>query len=241
MPEGLATTVCQFGKDWVEWLPRVHVLMLSKLIFPQLYVITHAPTGSGLTGSRTHEDIVRAAVVGGAKVVQLRDKHAGSHQLIDVARRCGEIVRAASALLLVNDRVDVALAGGAHGVHLGDEDMPIESARELAGDRLLIGGSVATADEARGAVTAGADYVSVGAIFATQTKTDAGAPVGCERLREIKNAVDVPVAAIGGINSCNIESVVEAGADMICVVSAITEANDMAAATRELVGLMGRG
>jgi thiamine-phosphate diphosphorylase len=144
-------------------------------------------------------------------------------------------------LLFVNDRVDVALAAGADGVHLGDEDMPVAAARELAGERLLLGVSVATADEARAAAAVGADYVSVGAIFATQTKLDAGEPVGCERLREIQQAVDVPVAAIGGINATNLREVADAGADIICVVSAVTGAEDMVEATRRLVGLIEHG
>lgn len=183
---------------------------------------------------------MHAATEAGARIVQIRDKSSDTRSLIKEVERCVAVVEAVRGILFVNDRVDVALAAGAHGVHLGDEDMPVGKARELAGDGRLIGASVATLEEAKAAIAAGADYVSVGAIFATQTKLDAGEPVGCERLREIKQGVTVPVAAIGGINRTNLRSVVEVRADMICVVSAITAAEDIVEATRSLVGLIGQ-
>ena len=147
-------------------------------------------------------------------------------------------MRSSNGLLFVNDRLDVALASGAHGVHLGDDDMPIAAARGMAGDRLLIGASVASVQEAEAAVEAGADYVSVGAIYSTSTKLDAGDPIGCEPIRQIKAAVNVPVAAIGGISLENVHLVVDAGADMICVVSAVTRAEDMTDATKNLLHWM---
>ncbi|MBI3923506.1 MAG: thiamine phosphate synthase, partial [Armatimonadetes bacterium] len=155
--------------------------MFPGFSFPQLYVITDTAPRSGSEQVRTHEEIVRAAIEAGARIVQIRDKSSDTRSLIKEVERCVGVVEAVHGILFVNDRVDVALAAGAHGVHLGDEDMSVGKARELAGDGRLIGASAATLEEAKAAIAAGADYVSVGAIFATKTKLDAGEPVGCER------------------------------------------------------------
>jgi len=215
-----------------------HRAFASSISFPALYVITDEAAISPHGIRRSHEEIAKAAAEGGASIVQIRDKSASTRQLIEVTLRCKEIVQQSNILVFVNDRLDVALAAEADGVHLGDEDMPVGVARNIAGNRLLIGASVASVEEARAAQEAGADYVSVGAIYHTDTKPDAGAPIGCEPIRRIKATVHVPVAAIGGINRENILAVVKAGADMICVVSAVTRAIDMTAAVRELVEKM---
>ena len=142
-----------------------------------------------------------------------------------------------TALFIVNDRVDVALASDADGVHLGPDDMRPEDARRLLGPDKLVGVSTGTLEEARAAAPY-ASYFGVGAIFGSKTKLDAGAPIGVERIREIKAAFPhIPIVAIGGINAGNIAEVARAGADAAAVVSAVVAAPDMAEATRELVRL----
>ena len=168
-------------------------------------------------------------------IIQLREKHLPTPHLIETARRLAHQCRAKKALLIVNDRVDVALASGADGVHLGPDDMAPTDARRLMGPDKLVGVSVATVEEARAAAPY-ASYFGVGAIFGSKTKVDAGAPIGVERIREIKAAFpDIPIVAIGGINTENIALVAQAGADAAAVVSAVVAAPDMEAATRDLV------
>ena len=196
-----------------------------------LYVLTDPdlrPEGSA-------EETVRAALAGGARIVQLREKHLPTPQLVETARHMVHQCRVGKALLIVNDQVDVALASGADGVHLGPDDMKPEDARRLLGPDKLVGVSVATVEEARAAAPY-ASYFGVGAIFGSQTKLDAGAPIGAGRIGEIKAAFpNIPVVAIGGINAENIAEVAQAGADAAAVVSAVVAAPDMEAATRELV------
>ena len=174
-------------------------------------------------------------------MVQLRDKQLLTPQLVALVQRLGTSARQANALFIVNDRVDVALASGADGVHLGPDDMAPVDARILLGPDKLVGVSVATVEEARAAAPY-ASYFGVGAIFGSQTKLDAGEPIGVGRIREIKAAFpDIPVVAIGGINADNIAAVAQAGADAAAVVSAVAAAPDMEAATRELVARFAAG
>ena len=206
-----------------------HVQKLERL--RGLYVLTDPhlrPDGSAA-------ETTGAALAGGAKIIQLREKHLPTPHLIETARRLAHQCRAKKALLIVNDRVDVALASGADGVHLGPDDMRPSDARRLMGPHQLVGVSVATVEEAKVAAPY-ASYFGVGAIFGSKTKVDAGAPIGIERIREIKAAFpDIPIIAIGGINTENIALVAQAGADAAAVVSAVVAAPDMEAATRELV------
>jgi thiamine-phosphate diphosphorylase len=127
----------------------------------------------------------------------------------------------------VNDRVDIALAVGADGVHLGQEDLPIEIARKLLGRKKVIGLTVHSLAEARQALAAGADYLGVGPIFATLTKPDAGPPAGIQLIRQIKRAVKIPLVAIGGINLANAPEVIRAGADGLCAISAVVSGEDV--------------
>ncbi|MCS7301472.1 MAG: thiamine phosphate synthase [Fimbriimonadales bacterium] len=181
---------------------------------------------------------VRMALEGGARIVQLRDKQATTRQLVQTAQALRTLTRQHGALLIVNDRLDVALAAGADGVHLGQDDLPVALARRIAGDALIIGVSAETVEEAQQAQADGANYLGVGPMFATQTKPDAGAPVGPERLRAIKSAVAIPVFGIGGITLQNAGAVLAAGADGICVASAIVGAPDPRAATRQFLALL---
>jgi thiamine-phosphate diphosphorylase len=201
-----------------------------------LYVITERWQGRG------HADVARAALAGGARAVQLRDKEMPVRGLLAAAAELREICAKAGALFIVNDRLDVAMAAHADGVHLGPDDMPVAAARRaLVGcerRRFIIGASVATVEEAQQAVADGADYVSVGSMFVTGTKPDAGAPVGPQRLAEIRRAVSLPVAAIGGISVDNVAEVMRAGADAAAVISAVSRADDMEAATRDLARII---
>ena len=196
-----------------------------------LYVLTD----SELFPGRSHEAIVRAALQGGASVVQLREKATPLRVQIRTAQWLEQLAQAKRAVFIVNDSIEVALASGADGVHLGPDDMAPADARRLMGPDKLIGVSVATVDEATAAARY-ASYFGVGAIFGSKTKLDAGAPIGVERIREIKATFpDIPVVAIGGINADNVALVAQAGADAAAVVSAVVAASDMEAATRELV------
>ncbi len=202
-----------------------------------LYVITDARSGGG------HLAIARAALSGGARILQLRDKDTPLPELVPIARQIHRLTRAANALFIVNDRADLALAVGASGVHLGPDDLPIAAARRVLGPHKIVGASCGTLEEAVAAFRAGADYIGCGAIFGTQTKLDAGDAIGLEALAAIVRATPLPVAAIGGVSPANIAATREAGARMACVISAITGAGDeaaMTAAVRELVSRFDR-
>jgi hydroxymethylpyrimidine kinase/phosphomethylpyrimidine kinase/thiamine-phosphate diphosphorylase len=199
-----------------------------------LYVLTDPD----LRPERGPEEIAAAALAGGARVLQLRDKRRTTAELVPVATRLCRMARAAQALFIVNDRVDVALASDADGVHLGPDDMPPADARRLLGPDRLVGVSVGTLAEAA-EVAPFASYLGVGAIFATQTKPDAGLPVGLDRIREIKQAFPHhPVVAIGGIGARNLAAVIASGADAAAVVSAVVAAADIRQATQDLVQLL---
>jgi thiamine-phosphate pyrophosphorylase len=201
-----------------------------------LYVITDYRMGGG------HVAIARAALEGGAAIIQLRDKSGALLPLLAAGREIRHLTRAAGALFIVNDRVDVALAIDADGVHLGPDDLPPVAARRLLGPHRLVGVSCGTPQEAAQAAAEGADYIGVGALFATATKADAGSPIGIEGLREIVASTSRPVAAIGGLGPLNMGDVAAAGAAMACVVSAVARAGshqDMVAATRALVAAFG--
>lgn len=204
----------------------------------RVYVITDALLMPG----RGHLDIIRAAVAGGAGTVQLRDKRATAREMYALAKEAVTICREAGVMLIVNDRPDVAIAAGADGVHVGDDDIPAdavrrildEAARRLGGGRMVLGVSAGSPPEALAAEAAGADYVGVGPVFATATKADAGPPVGVQGVRLVKGAVRIPVVAIGGISLDNARDVIAAGADGLAVVSAVIKADDMAAAVSAL-------
>ncbi len=195
-----------------------------------LCVITSADVAG-----RTHEEVAAAALAGGATILQLRDKRMSAASLYQVACRLRELTRRAGVPLIVNDRVDVALAADADGVHLGPDDLPLGAARKVLGPRRIIGASVDTVAQAIRAEHDGADYLGVGPVFPTATKADAGAPVGVERVAAIVRAVGIPVVGIGGITPANAAEVIRAGAAGVAVISAVAAAADMAAAARALL------
>ncbi len=199
-----------------------------------LYVVTDR----GLSRGRSDSEVARMAYEGGADVVQLRMKDADGREMLAQAVEIREIADELCKLFIVNDRVDVAIASGADGVHLGQSDLPVEVARDLMGEDAIIGVSVHNAEEAVAAVDGGADYLSVGAIFSTSTKPDAQQGLGLGAIYEVVRAVDVPVVAIGGINRGNIQHVIRAGADSAAVVSAVVAQDDVRAAAHELRDLI---
>lgn len=209
--------------------------MQSKTPFDwSLYVVTDA----GLSRGRSHLAVIEAAIAGGATVVQYREKAASTRQMIAEALALRELTRRAGVPLIVNDRLDVALAIDADGVHVGQDDMPAAVARRLIGPDKLLGVSAANLAEAMQAVQDGADYLGVGPVFATPTKPDAAPPIGMEGLREICRHVPLPVVAIGGINAANAAAAIAAGAQGIAVVSAVVAAEDVVAAARQLRALV---
>ena len=180
-------------------------------------------------------ELARQALEGGAGMVQLRRKSASGQQLFEWALRIQELCREQEALFIVNDRVDIALAMHADGVHLGQQDMPAAAARALLGPAAMIGVSVSCAEEAIKAAADGASYIGVGHIFPTFSKDKASPPLGTAAIKPIRNAAQLPVIAIGGIDLDNADDVIRAGASGIAVISAVSDSDDPAAAARELV------
>jgi len=199
-----------------------------------LYVITD----EGLAGGLPHSEIARRAVLGGANVIQLRDKSLPSREMVRVGREIREITRSTGAIFIVNDRLDIALACGADGVHLGQDDMGCGTARQLSPTGFIIGVSVGSVDEALAAEQQGADYVAVSPVFSTGSKPDAGPGYGLATVRDIRAAVSIPVIAIGGIGSANAADVIGAGADGIAVISAVVSQPDITAAARGLAAII---
>lgn len=195
-----------------------------------LYVVTD----SKLSRGRSHLEVAQAAIRGGATVVQLRDKEAATRELVETGRVLRDLTQEMGVTFIINDRVDVALAVEADGVHLGVDDMPVPIARRLMGSEAIIGFSPETVEQARQAETDSADYLGVGAVFGTSTKPDAGPPIGVEGLREMVQAVSIPVVAIGGITADNAAQCIQAGAAGVVVISAVVAAEDVEAAARRL-------
>ena len=199
-----------------------------------LYVITDEAIAGGLP----HAEIARRAIAGGADVIQLRDKVRGCPELNRIGRTLREITRKTGTLFIVNDRLDVALACGADGVHLGQDDLRAGVARQIAPPGFIIGVSVGTVDEAVIAEQEGADYLALSPVFSTASKNNAGTGRGLGVLREIRRNVSVPVIAIGGINRDNVREVIAAGADGVAVISVVVGSPDITAAARELKELV---
>lgn len=199
-----------------------------------LYVVTD----SQLSRGRSDAEVARMAYEGGADVVQLRMKNADGGAMLEQANLIRQYADEMCRLFIVNDRVDIAMASCADGVHLGQSDIPLETARRLMGDDAIIGISVDNVEQAVAAEEGGADYVGVGAVFRTSTKLDAMQGVGLGAIFEVRQAVDIPVVAIGGINRGNIQDVIRAGADSAAVVSAVVAQDDVAAAAHELRDLI---
>ncbi len=195
-----------------------------------LYVVTDAERSRGLG----HLESARRALAGGADVIQLRDKKLAGRELYLLAQELRKLTIGSGAILIVNDRMDVALAVGADGVHLGQDDLPVAVARRIAPPGFVIGASVGSVEEAVRAERDGADYVVLSPLFNTGSKDDAGPGHGLQVLRAIRSAVSVPVLAIGGIDAQNVGEVIAAGADGVAVISAVCGQADVEAAARDI-------
>ena len=199
-----------------------------------LYVITDESLSKG----RSNVEIARMAYEGGADVVQLRMKGASKEDMLRDALKIKEIADDYNRFFIVNDSVEVALESGADGIHLGQSDMPLEEAIDILGHRAIIGISANTVEKAVEAEQGGASYVGVGAIFKTSTKPDATQGIGLDAIFRIRQAVDIPIVAIGGINQGNIQEVIRAGADSAAVVSAVVSKDDVVKAAHDLRDLI---
>jgi thiamine-phosphate pyrophosphorylase len=195
-----------------------------------LYLVTDPD----LVGDRPLLEVVAAAIRGGVSIVQYRDKQAHTRAMVQTAGALVQLCRQMGVRLLVNDRVDVALAVDADGVHVGQEDMPVALARKLLGPDRLLGVSVHNAAEVRQAEQDGADHLSVSPVFATPTKPGHRPPLGLDGVRALSAMSRLPLIAIGGIQLNNAAQVISAGARGICVVSAIVAAADPEPAARSL-------
>ena len=197
---------------------------------PSLYVILDRSA----TGGRDLEEILEATIAGGCRLIQLREKEWPSGRLLPLAERLRERCRRAGVTFIVNDRVDLALAVGADGVHLGQDDLPVRAARPLLRPGMMLGRSTHSVAQAREAQAEGADYVAVGSMFPTQTKPDFEL-VGPDLVRAVRSSIKAPLIGIGGITRENVAQVIGAGADGVAVISAVCGAPDPAAATREFL------
>jgi len=207
--------------------------VISKL--PRLYPITDARL-SGLT----HASQVRRLVAGGARLVQLREKHGSPREFYSDAEEALRLARASGARLLINDRVDLALALGADGVHLGQDDMPPEAARRVLGERAIIGYSTHNVEQARAAARLPVDYIAIGPVYPTSSKENPDAVVGLEGVRRVREAVgEIPLVAIGGITLERARETLAAGADAVAVIGALVAAPALIEArTREFLALL---
>lgn len=182
-------------------------------------------------------DDARAAIRGGVRIVQYREKELGTGQMIEEARKIAALCKG-KAMFIVNDRIDVALASGADGVHVGPHDMSLADARKLLGPGRIIGVTAGSAAEAKRFEREGADYVGLSPIFATATKSDAGAPIGTKAITEARKKLRIPFVAIGGINHGNLEEVMRAGARSVCMISALLSAGDVGEEVKKIRRMM---
>ncbi len=197
---------------------------------PRVYVITAAVPEM----RRSHEQVVAEALRGGATAIQFRDKTMSDAEFTATARRILALTRAAGVPLIVNDRVAVAIAIGADGLHIGQSDGNVQEVRKMIPEGMLFGVSATTYEEAVAMDATGADHLGVGPVFATGSKGDASLPIGLAELARICRAVRKPVVAIGGIHHGNLAGVIAAGAKGAAVISVVTLAHDMSASTAEL-------
>lgn len=186
------------------------------LQLPKLYAITDTQLSN-----YTHQELVKLLLAGGARWIQLRDKEASAKELLDAARACLMLTRAAGATLIINDRVDVALTADADGVHLGQADLSVEEVREILGPDKIIGLSTHSREQFEQGLKTSANYLAVGPIYPTTSKENPDPVVGLELLTEVKAIADRPLVAIGGITLERAPAVLAAGADSVAVISAL--------------------
>ena len=196
----------------------------------KLYLVTDRDVLAGRDLFKSVED----AILGGATVIQLREKDVSTLKFYNIALEMKKVTDKYNIPLIINDRLDIALAADAAGLHIGQDDMPLKTARKILGNEKIIGVSVSNAEEALKAQNDGADYVGAGAVFPTSTKKDAYS-VTLKELKRIKGSIKIPVVAIGGINKDNIKSVMQAGADGAAIISAILREKDIKSACEDML------
>ncbi len=197
----------------------------------RVYVITANVPQLG----RTHEEVAIAALAGGARIIQFRDKDLGDDEFTVVARRIQKLTRKHNALLIINDRVEIALAIKADGVHVGQHDLALTEVKRLARPGMILGVSATSYAEAVALANSGADYLGIGPIFPTPSKPDATPPIGLDVLARICRDLPIPIVAIGGITESNLPTIIDSGAAGAAVISAISSAPDMTSATAALL------
>ncbi len=191
-------------------------------------------TAENWSRGRSNAEIVAAMIRGGVRIIQYREKDKSIREKYEECRILRQITAEAGVLFIVNDHIDIALAVGADGVHIGQDDLPPEVVRSFIGPEMLMGISTHSPEQAQGAVEAGADYIGVGPIYSTQTKVNVCAPVGLEYLEYAVRSINIPFVAIGGIKRHNLSEVIACGARCVCLVTEIVGAEDPAACVREI-------
>lgn len=193
-----------------------------------------------ILGSRDLLKAVEDAIIGGASLIQLREKDISSRDFYNLAVKMKELVNSHGVPLIINDRLDIALAVNADGLHIGQDDMPLKIARQILGPEKIIGYSVSSQEEALFGEKNGADYLGAGPVYVTGSKADAGLPIGLTSLKAIKERVSIPVVAIGGVGISNISEVKQTGVDGVSVISAILGSQDITEAARGIANLWKR-
>jgi len=201
----------------------------------------HVLTDTVLQCRLSHEELAKLAIAGGADTIQFRQKGGPTREMIRVAEQMQALCKKAGVTFVVNDRVDVAIASHADGVHLGQDDFPIPLARKLLGEEAIIGGSASSMEEARKCLSEGADYIGFGPVYPTTSKDDAGPVRGLILLKEIVEGIPLPIIAIGGIGRENIPPLMKAGVHGIAVISAVCCQEDPAEAAKCLRSLLESG
>lgn len=196
----------------------------------RLYVIT----GHSFLGDRRLEDVIRAAILGGADCIQLREKHYTGRELLEAGHVLRRVTSEYGVNLIINDRIDVARAVDADGVHLGQGDLPIEVAREILGPDKIVGLSTHNVAEAVAAERAGANYIGLGPMKPTTTKLDTDPVVGPAGVKEVRKHVSLPIVAIGGIKCEDVAEIIRNGANSVAIISAIIGSEDVEGAAREI-------
>ena len=208
-----------------------------KKINYSLYLVTDR----GLSKGRSLQDVIKAAVKGGTTIVQLREKDCSTREFLEIAQEVKDFCSPLGVPLIINDRIDIALAVNAEGLHIGQSDMPYEIARKLMGPEAIIGLSVENLQDALDAEKLDVDYLGLSPIYSTPTKTDIHHELGLDGIREIRKISRHPLVAIGGINKQNTAAIIAAGSDGIAVVSAICSADNPEAASQELLQEVQKG
>jgi thiamine-phosphate pyrophosphorylase len=202
----------------------------------RLYVVT----GDTFLKGRSLEDVIRAAIAGGADCIQLREKDYTGRQLLEAGHLLRRITREMGARLIINDRIDVAKAVDADGVHLGQSDLPIEVAREILGTGKIVGLSTHNVEEAVAAERAGADYIGLGPMKPTTTKLDTDPVVGPQGVKAVRAHVKLPIVAIGGIKQEDVAEIIRCGANGVAIISAIIGAEDVRGAAGAIRSIVDR-